>query len=77
MALYSETEKKNIAENIKLTRLSLGETLEQFAKRFGASKAVICNWEHMRNAPKLPTMLKIADLAGVSVIHFINKKIEV
>ncbi|CIO60739.1 phage transcriptional repressor [Streptococcus pneumoniae] len=77
MALYSETEKTNIAENIKLTRLSSGETLEQFAKRFGVSKAVVCNWEHKRNAPKLPTMLKIADLAGVSVIDLLNKKIEV
>lgn len=38
MALYSEIEKINIAENIKSTRLSLGETLEQFAKRFGTSK---------------------------------------
>lgn len=77
MALYSETEGTNIAENIKLIRLSLGETLEQFAKRFGTSKAVVCNWKHKRNAPKLPTMLKIADLAGVSVIDFLNKKIEV
>lgn len=77
MALYSEIEKTNIAENIKSTRLSLGETLEQFAKRFGTSKAVVCHWEHMRNAPKLPNMLKIANLAGVSVIDFINQKIEV
>lgn len=40
-----------LGDKIKRTRLDLGETMEQFGKRFGTSKGTVNNWEKGRNAP--------------------------
>ncbi|HGA1369507.1 TPA: helix-turn-helix domain-containing protein, partial [Streptococcus suis] len=40
-----------LGERIKVIRVSLGETMEQFGERFNTSKGTVNNWEKGRNAP--------------------------
>ncbi len=51
-----------LGERIKVIRVSLGETMEQFGQRFNTSKGTVNNWEKGRNAPNKAN-LKIADLS--------------
>ena len=60
---------KTTGERIKDIRLELGETLEEFGKRFNppVTKGLVSLWENNRNVP-LPRNLKvIAEISGTSV----------
>ena len=60
---------KTTGERIKDIRLELGETLEEFGKRFNppVHKGLVSLWENNRNIP-LPRNLKaIAEIGGISV----------
>ncbi len=52
-----------LGERIKVIRVSLGETMEQFGARFNTSKGTVNNWEKGRNAPNKANLKKIADLS--------------
>lgn len=52
-----------LGERIKVIRVSLGETMEQFGQRFNTSKGTVNNWEKGRNAPNKANWKKIADLS--------------
>lgn len=52
-----------LGEQIKVIRVSLGETMEQFGQRFNTSKGTVNNWEKGRNAPNKANLKKIADLS--------------
>lgn len=62
----------NLADRIKNIRLSLGETMEEFGKRFNTSKATINNWEKGRNKPNKNNLLLIANLGGMSLDELLN-----
>ncbi|CYW67299.1 XRE family transcriptional regulator [Streptococcus suis] len=52
-----------LGERIKVIRVSLGETMEQFGQRFNTSKGTVNNWEKGRNAPNKANLKMIADLS--------------
>lgn len=52
-----------LGEQIKVIRVTLGETMEQFGKRFNTSKGTVNNWEKGRNAPNKANLKKIAELS--------------
>lgn len=58
---------QNIGSKIKEIRLSLGESMEEFGKRFNTSKGTVNNWEKDRNFPNKANLKSIADIAGISV----------
>lgn len=57
----------NVGERIKFIRLSLGETMETFGKRFHTSKATVNNWEKGRNLPNKENLLTIANIGNTTV----------
>ncbi|HFU4432316.1 TPA: helix-turn-helix domain-containing protein [Streptococcus suis] len=52
-----------LSEQIKVIRVTLGETMEQFGQRFNTSKGAVNNWEKGRNAPNKANLKKIAELS--------------
>lgn len=63
--LFMETNKKQVGLRIKDIRLSLGESMEEFGKRFDTSKGTVNNWEKGRNLPNKANLLKIANLGKI------------
>ncbi|CAD0121663.1 helix-turn-helix domain-containing protein [Streptococcus thermophilus] len=61
-----ETNKKQVGMRIKDIRLSLGESMEEFGKRFDTSKGTVNNWEKGRNLPNKSNLLKIAKLGKIN-----------
>lgn len=59
-----------VGQRIKKLRLELGESMEQFGKRFNTSKGTVNNWEKGRNFPNKQNLLKLAQLAETSVEDF-------
>ncbi|HHJ7666621.1 TPA: helix-turn-helix domain-containing protein, partial [Streptococcus pyogenes] len=60
-----------VGERIKQTRLSLGESMEQFGSRFNTSKGTVNNWEKGRNLPNKENLKKIADLGNKEVVELL------
>lgn len=48
-----------LGERIKVIRVSLGETMEQFGQRFNTSKGTVNNWEKGRNAPNKANLKRL------------------
>lgn len=65
--LVSEFIGNYTGEKIKGIRLSLGMTLEEFGKMFGATKSNVRSWEIGRNLPNPERLLTIAKLGGMTV----------
>lgn len=65
-----------IGAKIKQLRLSLGESMEQFGKRFHTSKGTVNNWEKGRNLPNKENLKIIADLMHKSVTELFCGKLE-
>lgn len=65
--LLMENSNKIIGNKIREIRLSKGETMEEFGKRFNTSKGTVNNWEKGRNKPNRTNMLKIAQLGGLTI----------
>lgn len=59
-----------VGQRIKTLRLELGESMEEFGKRFNTSKGTVNNWEKGRNLPNKQNLAKLAKLAEVSVEDF-------
>ena len=57
----------SVGNRIRDIRLELGETMEEFGKRFDTSKGTINNWENDRNKPNKPNLKTIADVGKISV----------
>lgn len=56
-----------IGNKIREIRLSKGETMEEFGKRFNTSKGTVNNWEKGRNKPNRDNMVRIAKLGGLTI----------
>lgn len=67
---------KTIGQMIHDIRINLGETMEEFGKRFNTSKGTVNNWEKGRNLPNKANLKSIADLAGISVEELLNGNTE-
>lgn len=63
---------KTTGERIKVIRLELGETLEEFGERFNTSKVTVFNWEKGRNFPNKSNLKKIAELGGMPVKDLVS-----
>lgn len=63
----------NINNNIRFLRKRMGLTQEQFAQKIGIKRSVVGAYEEGRAAPPLETLLKMADLFGVTTDNFISK----
>ncbi len=61
-----------LEQRIKEIRINLGETMEEFGKRFKTSKGAVSNWEKGRNLPNKANLKSIADLAGISVDELLD-----
>ncbi|MBN6047451.1 helix-turn-helix transcriptional regulator [Streptococcus thermophilus] len=69
-----ETNKKQVGMRIKDIRLSLGESMEEFGKRFDTSKGTVNNWEKGRNLPNKSNLLKIAKLGEMTPSELLKGK---
>lgn len=65
------TELQFLGQKINKLRLELGETMEQFGKRFNTSKGTVNNWEKGRNSPNKENLLLLSKLAKTSVEDFL------
>ena len=67
---------KTTGERIKDIRLELGETLEEFGKRFNppANRSLVSGWENGRYLPSPERLKVIAELGGISVHELIYRK---
>lgn len=61
----------HLGNKIHSLRLELGETMEQFGKRFNTSKGTVNNWEKGRNSPNKENLLLLSKLAKTSVEDFL------
>lgn len=68
----SNSIKVSIAENIKYLRKQKGQTQEQFANEVGIKRSVVGAYEEGRAEPRLQTLMKIADVLGVSADDLIS-----
>lgn len=68
-----ETKTKNMAERVKMIRLSLGLTQTEFAEKIGATLPAVSNWENGRNQPNKQRLKQIAKLAGITVEELTNQ----
>lgn len=60
-------DKQAVGRRIRDIRVSLGETLERFSKRFGVTKGNVHNWENGYNLPSKERLKAIAELANLTV----------
>ena len=60
---------KTTGEQIKSIRLELGETLEEFGKRFNppANRSLVSGWENNRYTPNPERLKAIAEIGGTTV----------
>ena len=65
---------KTTGEQIKSIRLELGETLEEFGKRFNppANRSLVSGWENNRYTPNPERLKVIAEIGGMPVKDLIS-----
>ena len=65
---------KTTGEQIKSIRLELGETLEEFGKRFNppANRSLVSGWENNRYTPSPERLKVIAELGGMTVKDLVS-----
>lgn len=59
----------SVGNRIRDIRLELGETMEEFGKRFSppANKSIVSSWENGRYLPNKARLKAIADIGGMTV----------
>ena len=62
-----------VNDNIRYLRKKMGLTQEQFAQKLGIKRSVVGAYEEGRAAPPLETLLKMADLFGITTDDFISR----
>ena len=63
-----------IGNRIRILRAELRMTQEEFAKTLNTATSTVCNWENDKATPKISSLKRIADLAGISVAELIGKE---
>ncbi len=62
-----------ISENIKFLRKSRGYTQEQFAEKIEIKRSLVGAYEEGRADPRLPNLIKMAELFGTTVDNLITR----
>ena len=63
-----------IGERLRKLRKAKGMTQEQVAAYLNAAKSTVSQYENNVNEPDLKTLVKLADLFGVSVDHLFGRE---
>jgi transcriptional regulator with XRE-family HTH domain len=61
-----------IKRNIRIIRMELGMTQEEFGDELGVSRPAIGSYEEGRALPSIGVLIKIADLYGVMLDELIR-----
>ena len=65
---------KNISENIRFYRKSLGLTQEQLANMLVGKKSLVSNYENRHSLPDIITLCKLADIFEISLDELVGRK---
>jgi len=66
---------KNISENIRFYRKSLGFTQEQLANHLGGRKSLVSNYENCYSVPDIFILCKLADIFEISLDELVGRRI--
>lgn len=72
MAIVRGVRVMTLGQRIKEHRLNLGETMEEFGKRFNAKSGVVSNWENNKQKPNNKRLKVIADDMNITVTDLLN-----
>nr|DAK13613.1 MAG TPA: helix-turn-helix domain protein [Caudoviricetes sp.] len=61
-----------LGQRIKEHRLNLGETMEEFGRRFNAKSGVVSNWENNIQKPNKKRLKLIADDMNITVTELLK-----
>ena len=61
-----------LGQRIKEHRLNLGETMEEFGRRFNASKGNVATWEKDVSKPNVKRLKIIADDMNITVTELLK-----
>ncbi|MBM0873584.1 helix-turn-helix domain-containing protein [Staphylococcus epidermidis] len=61
-----------LGQRIKEHRLNLGETMEEFGRRFNAKSGVVSNWENDIQKPNKKRLKLIADDMNITVTELLK-----
>jgi DNA-binding transcriptional regulator YiaG len=70
----SQMNKENIGHLIRATRQSQNISQTELAQRIGASKSLVCDWEHGRKEPTGSKMIKIIQTLNLNLINITESK---
>ncbi|EJF00409.1 MAG: helix-turn-helix transcriptional regulator [Liquorilactobacillus hordei] len=73
-SVAKQKNKFDIGNHIRMIRLDLGLTMDEFAKKIDdkAKSGTVANWETNKNAPNKKRLKKIAELGNTSVEHLLG-----
>ena len=66
---------RNISENIRFYRKTLGLTQEQLANKLGGKKSLVSNYENRHSLPDILMICKLADIFEISIDEFMGRKL--
>lgn len=61
---------------IKEARLTAGITQEELAARMRVDRSTVTKWENGQSNPKVPVLLKLADILGCTVDELLRPQAE-
>ena len=61
---------------IKEARLTAGITQEELAARMKVDRSTVTKWENGQSNPKVPVLLKLADILGCTVDELLRPQTE-
>lgn len=61
---------------IKEARLTAGITQEELAARMKVDRSTVTKWENGQSNPKVPVLLKLADILGCTVDELLRPQAE-
>lgn len=72
MAVVRGVIEMTLGQRIKEHRLNLGETMEEFGRRFNAKSGVVSNWENNIQKPNKKRLKLIADDMNITVTELLK-----
>ena len=72
MAVVRGVIEMTLGQRIKEHRLNLGQTMEEFGRRFNAKSGVVSNWENNIQKPNKKRLKLIADDMNITVTELLK-----
>lgn len=72
MAIVRGVIEMTLGQRIKEHRLNLGETMEEFGRRFNAHKSIVSKWEKDLTKPSIKRLRIMADDMNITVTELLN-----